>query len=150
MGFPGGSVVRSLPANAGDPGLIPGQEDPLEEEMEIYSSILAWEIPGTGSLKGYNPWGHKESGTTERPSTHLSREDTSAAPDGPLTVNSKHFGGLPGQQGWSSCGGFSPRIPGASHWRSTYTYQKGPQGLHDTTCQTRGLGLDTGDFISIS
>ena len=24
-----------------------GQEYPLEEEMAIYSSILAWEIPGT-------------------------------------------------------------------------------------------------------
>ena len=24
MGFPGGSVVKSLPANAGDPGSIPG------------------------------------------------------------------------------------------------------------------------------
>ena len=24
-----------------------GQEDPLEEEMAIYSSILAWEIPWT-------------------------------------------------------------------------------------------------------
>ena len=52
MGFPGGSVVRSLPANAGDPGLIPGQEDPLEEEMETYSSILAWEIPGTEEPEG--------------------------------------------------------------------------------------------------
>ena len=24
-----------------------GQEDPLEEEMVIHSSVLAWEIPGT-------------------------------------------------------------------------------------------------------
>ena len=24
-----------------------GQEDPLEEKMEIHSSILAWEIPWT-------------------------------------------------------------------------------------------------------
>ena len=24
-----------------------GQEDPLEKEMAIHSSILAWEIPGT-------------------------------------------------------------------------------------------------------
>ena len=26
MGFPGGSVVKNLPANAGDSGLIPGSE----------------------------------------------------------------------------------------------------------------------------
>ena len=25
----------------------PGQEDPLEKEMETHSSVLAWEIPGT-------------------------------------------------------------------------------------------------------
>ena len=29
----------------GDPGLIPGQEDPLEKGMAAYSSTLAWEIP---------------------------------------------------------------------------------------------------------
>ena len=49
-GFPGGSVVKNLPANAGDTrdaGLIPGQEDPLEKEMTTYSSSLAWEIPWT-------------------------------------------------------------------------------------------------------
>ena len=30
----------------GDPGSIPGQEDPLEKEMATHSSILAWRIPG--------------------------------------------------------------------------------------------------------
>ena len=40
-----------------DPSL--GQEDPLEKEMATHSSILAWEIPWTGSLAGYNLWGHK-------------------------------------------------------------------------------------------
>ena len=34
--------------------------------MATHSSILAWEIPWTGSLVGYSPWGHKESGLTER------------------------------------------------------------------------------------
>ena len=29
--FPGGSVVKNPPANAGDPGLIPGSEDTLRE-----------------------------------------------------------------------------------------------------------------------
>ena len=45
LGFPGGSVVKNLPANAGDPGLIPVSEDPLEKEMATHSSILAWRIP---------------------------------------------------------------------------------------------------------
>ena len=43
-GIPGGSVVKNPPANAGDLGLIPGSEDPLEEETAIHFSILAWEI----------------------------------------------------------------------------------------------------------
>ena len=43
-------VVKNLPTNAGDvrdAGLIPGQEDPLEESMAIHSSILAWGVPWT-------------------------------------------------------------------------------------------------------
>ena len=36
-----------------------GQEAPLELEMAICPSILAWEIPGQRSLVGYSPWGHK-------------------------------------------------------------------------------------------
>ena len=30
-GFPGGSAGKQSACNAGDPGLIPGQEDPLEK-----------------------------------------------------------------------------------------------------------------------
>ena len=33
--------------NSGDLGAFLGQEDPLEEEMAAYSSILAWEMPLT-------------------------------------------------------------------------------------------------------
>ena len=51
MGFPGGSAVKNPPANAGDSGLTPGSEDPLQKEMATHSSILAcqilWtEVPG--------------------------------------------------------------------------------------------------------
>ena len=46
-GFPGGSVIKNLPANAGDEGSSLGQEDPLEKEMATHSSILAWEAPWT-------------------------------------------------------------------------------------------------------
>ena len=46
-GFPGGSVVKNPPAKAGDVGLIPDQEGPLEVEMTTHSSILAWEISWT-------------------------------------------------------------------------------------------------------
>ena len=38
-----------------------GWEDPLEKEMAIHSSTIAWKIPWTE-----DPWGRKESGTTEQ------------------------------------------------------------------------------------
>ena len=53
-------MVKNLPANTGDAGSVLGQEDPLEEEMETHSSILAWRIPWTEE-----PGGLKESDTTE-------------------------------------------------------------------------------------
>ena len=45
-----GLIVKNPNANAGDirdVGLIPGSEDPLEEDMATYSSILAWRVPWT-------------------------------------------------------------------------------------------------------
>ena len=48
-----------------------GREDPLEKETATHSSILAWEIPWTGSLGGYSPWGYKELDTTERMNMHV-------------------------------------------------------------------------------
>ena len=41
----GDCMVKNLAAKAGDMSLIPGQEDPLEEEMATHSRILAWKIP---------------------------------------------------------------------------------------------------------
>ena len=37
-----------------------GQEDPLEEGMATYSSILAWRIPWTEEPSGLQSMGHKE------------------------------------------------------------------------------------------
>ena len=37
----------------------------LEKEMATHSSVLAWGIPGTGSLEGCRLWGHTESVMTE-------------------------------------------------------------------------------------
>ena len=46
--FPGGSVVKNPPVNAGDAGLMPELgKDALEKEMTVHSLILAWEIPQT-------------------------------------------------------------------------------------------------------
>ena len=50
LGFPGGAVVKNLPANAGDagdPGSIPGLGRSPGVGMATHSSILAWKIPRT-------------------------------------------------------------------------------------------------------
>ena len=60
-GLPCGSVVKSLPASAGDVGLVPesggspgrGTGDPLQ-----YSG-LPGKAPRQRSLAGYSPWSHK-------------------------------------------------------------------------------------------
>ena len=41
------------------------QEDSLEKRMVTHSSILAWRILWTEEPRGYTPWCHKESDTTE-------------------------------------------------------------------------------------
>ena len=47
MCFPGGSVVKSLPAMQETRVQSPGGEDPLEEGTATHSSILAWRISWT-------------------------------------------------------------------------------------------------------
>ena len=37
----------------------------LEKEMATHSSVIAWRIPGMGSLVGCRLWGRTESDTTE-------------------------------------------------------------------------------------
>ena len=43
-GFPGGSVVKNLPAKQETQVPSLGWEDPLEKEMATHSSIPVWEI----------------------------------------------------------------------------------------------------------
>ena len=44
-GFPGGSMVKNLPAMQETQVQSLGWEDPLEESMASHSSTLAWRIP---------------------------------------------------------------------------------------------------------
>ena len=46
-GFPGGLAVKNPPAMQEMWVRFLGQEDPLEKEMAIHSSILPWRIPWT-------------------------------------------------------------------------------------------------------
>ena len=60
MGFPGGAVVRNLPANAADardPVQSLGQENLLKQEVATPSSILPWKIPWTEEPGGLQPMG---------------------------------------------------------------------------------------------
>ena len=63
------SVVKNLPAHAGDVGSIPGLGNSLEKETATHSRILAWEIPWTEEPGGYSPWGHKRVGHALEPKT---------------------------------------------------------------------------------
>ena len=49
--------------NAGDMGLIPGQEDILEKETATHSSISAWEITQTEEPGGLPSMGSQKSQT---------------------------------------------------------------------------------------
>ena len=64
MGFPSGSVVKKLPTKQETQVRSLGQEDPLEKEMVIHSSILAWEIPWTEEYGGLQSMGSQESDMT--------------------------------------------------------------------------------------
>ena len=65
-GFPGGSVVKNLPANAGDVGLIPdsGRSSGEGNGYPLQYSCLE-KSHGQRSLVGYSPGGHKELDSTE-------------------------------------------------------------------------------------
>ena len=60
MGFPGGSVVKHLPAKQETEEMRVqslGQEDPLEEETAPTPVFLPGEFHGQRSLAGCSPWG---------------------------------------------------------------------------------------------
>ena len=64
MGFSGGSLVKNLPANAGNMGSIPSLGR-SPGEGNGYPLRLPGEFRGQRSLVGYRPWGRRELCTTE-------------------------------------------------------------------------------------
>ena len=64
MGFPGSSVGKESASSAGDWVRSLKLEDPLEKEMAIHSSILAWKITWTEEPGGLQSMGSQESDTT--------------------------------------------------------------------------------------
>ena len=61
--FPGGSVVRNVPAIQETWVQSLGREDPLKEEMATHSGILTWEIPCTEEPEGVQSVGSQQSQT---------------------------------------------------------------------------------------
>ena len=60
-------MVKNLPAMKETQVLSLGREDPLQEGMATFSSILAWEIPWVEESGGLQSMGsQKESDTTKR------------------------------------------------------------------------------------
>ena len=74
-GFPGGSKSKEFACNAGYASSILGLEDPLENEMVVHSSILAWRIPCTeetgGMVHGSQRVGHNWINNTFTYFTHF-------------------------------------------------------------------------------
>ena len=56
-------MVKNMSAKEEMQVQIMGWEDPLEDEMEIHSSIFVWEIPQTEEPGGLQPMGSQESQT---------------------------------------------------------------------------------------
>ena len=63
MGFPGGSVVKTPPANAGGAGSIPASERFRGKGNGNPTPVfLPGESHGQRRLVGYSPWGRKRVG----------------------------------------------------------------------------------------
>ena len=64
MGFPGGLLVKNLPAKQEMQVRSLAWEDPLEKGMATHSGILAWEIPWTEEPDGLQSMGSQDSDTS--------------------------------------------------------------------------------------
>ena len=78
-GFPGGSAIKSPPANIGDTSSIPGSGRSPQPPLQPTPAFLPGKSNGQRSLVGYRPCGHKELDTTDYAATNAC-EELSAAP----------------------------------------------------------------------
>ena len=85
-GFPDGSVVKNLPANAGDTGLIPGSGRSPRRKWQPTPIFLPGGSHGQKRLAGYSPWGCRELAMTQWLNSH--------------SCNHGHMGFIPGMQEW--------------------------------------------------
>ena len=71
-GFPGGSVVKNLPASAGDNSSIPGSDRSSGEGNGSPLHTLAWEIPWTEEPGGVQSWVTKRDDGVTKQQTQIS------------------------------------------------------------------------------
>ena len=72
VGVPDGSDGKEATCNAGDRGFDPWVvKIPWRRAWQPTPVFSPGESHGQRSLVGYSPWGHTESGMTERPSLSL-------------------------------------------------------------------------------
>ena len=62
LGFPGGSVVKNLPAMQKVCVQSLSQEDPLDKETATHSKIVAWETPWIEEPGGLQSMGLQRAG----------------------------------------------------------------------------------------
>ena len=76
-GFPGGSVVKNPPANAGDAGDAGSVSGliPWRRKWQHTPAFFPGNSHGQRRLVGYSPWGCRESDTTEHAHTHVYQLD---------------------------------------------------------------------------
>ena len=87
--FPGGSVVKNPSSNAGDMGSIPVfRKIPWRRKRQPPPIFLPGKCHGQRSLRAVVHGGHKESDTTEWPSTHA---HTMSPGDNKETGNTGYF-----------------------------------------------------------
>ena len=92
-----------------------GQEDPLEKEMAIHSSTLAWKIPWTEEPGGLQSLGREESDATERLHFHrpfcnpLARSPPGSSVCGSLQARTLEWVAMP-LQGIFPTQGWNPRL----------------------------------------
>ena len=95
-GFPGGSVVKNPPANAGgarDSGSIPGSgRSTGGRAWQPTPVFLPGKFPGQRSPAGYNLWGRRESDATERLSTRTNTQKSGDERGLPFGPNTQAFG----------------------------------------------------------
>ena len=75
--------------------------------MATHSSVLAWRIPGTGSLVGCRLWGHTESDTTEATQQQQQQQQQQGFPG---SSDGKETACNAGDQGSISGSGRSPGV----------------------------------------